>query len=224
MSTIPKKPTPPNAVGRRQPTSPQRAPSPTSRAQISSNDPNANGTGRTPSIKGNGGVNRPTRAAVRRPGPGASNLSNTVVLSVSEDGSDDDARAENAAILEELKSSLRRAESASEDYQRQLSMLQTRLDDSIHEHGRFEDRLHENNKRIEKLETEKREVLQQKREMENIYESEKAAMIRDRDEHTLREEESQSVIQRMKETLAQRELRVGLDDDRRLSRSRKPHS
>ena len=164
-------------------------------------------------------MTRPTRASVRRPGQGTSNLNNTSTLNVSDDGSEDDARIENAALIDNLKRSLRNAELVSEDYQRQISILQKNLDDVQQEQGKFEERLHESGRRIEELEIENKDVSRQKRDMENIYESERMAMMRDRDEQMTREAELKSSVQRLKETLAGREMRINADADRRMSRS-----
>lgn len=122
--------------------------------------------------------------------------------------------------MEELKSRLVKAETASEEYQRQLNMLQAKLNDSLLEHGRIEDQLRENGARVEEIEAERSQVTRQKREMEDLFESERTAMIQDKAEQKAKEEEQQGVIKRLKETIAQRELRIG-EEDKGLPRSRK---
>ena len=141
-------------------------------------------------------------------------------MNVSDDGSEDDARVENAALIDNLKRSLRNAELVSEDYQRQLLILQQRLDDVQREQGKMEDRLHESGQRVETLEMQKKDVLRQMKDMEKTYESERMAMIRDRDEQSSREVELKSTVQRLKETLAGREMRFNVDVERRTSRGR----
>lgn len=98
-------------------------------------------------------------------------------------------------------------------------MLQSRLDDALKEQGKLEERLHEEEERIEGLENEKRESIRQKRELETIYEAERAAVIKDKEATHSREEELQAIIQRLKESLAQKESRPGVGDDGRLSRT-----
>ena len=139
----------------------------------------------------------------------------------SDDASDDDARAENASLMEELRSRLLKAETASEEYQRQLNMLQANLDDSLLEHGKLEDQLHENAARIEDLEAERVQRARQKREMEDSFELERTAMAQDIAEQKVKEEEQQAVVKRLKETLTQREIRISMDEDKGLPRSRK---
>ncbi len=80
-------------------------------------------------------------------------------------------------------------------------MLQSRLDETLQEHGKLEDKLHENEERVEALENEKRDALRQRREMESIYEAERSSMNKEREEMSNREEEMQAVIQRLKDSL-----------------------
>ena len=180
----------------------------------------ANGIGKTTSIKGSG-ITRSARATTKRLGPGTSNLSSSNISTASEDASEDDARAETAAVIDELKSRLFKAETASEEYQRRLASLQGRLDESQDEHGRLEDRMHEESEKIQALENENREALLQKREIEALFDSERMAMAKENEEHNAREEGLHSIIQQLKETLAQRDMRMNVDGDGRLSRSRK---
>ncbi|KAI9805335.1 MAG: hypothetical protein M1833_005788 [Piccolia ochrophora] len=131
----------------------------------------------------------------------------------------DDARAEAAALIGDLRSQLQRAEVASEEYQRQLQGLQSRLDDALADHGKVEERLHEHEERIEEMKSEKRDLSRQQREMENIYEAERVSMMQEKEEMATQEEELHSVIQRLKEGLAQRDLRANHDDGSRTSRT-----
>jgi len=114
---------------------------------------------------------------------------------------------------------LQRTEEASSEYEKQIQMLQSRLDDAVKEQGKLEERLHEEEERVEGLENDKRESIRQKRELEAIYEAERAAVIKDKDATHAREEELQHIIQRLKDSLAQKESRPGLGDDGRLSRT-----
>lgn len=147
---------------------------------------------------------------MQRPGAGASNLSSTSINST-----DDDTHAETVALLDDLKERLRKTEEISEQFQKQAQVLQSRLDEALHEQGKLEDRLHENEERLETMENEKRDTLRQKREMESIYESERSQMTKEREEFSNREEEMQTIIERLKSSLSQRS---NGDEEGRMSR------
>lgn len=115
------------------------------------------------------------------------------------------------AVIEELKVQLRESEQAAMEYQRQTQVLQSRLDEAIHEQAKLEERLHESEEKQEAFVGERRDALRQRREMESIYEAERAAMTKEREENTNREEEMQVIIQRLKESLSQRPT---TDEDR----------
>lgn len=219
MSTTVKKPPPPTTAGRWQSATPNPPPLPNTQGWSPSTPSTANGIGRTKSIRGSSGVTRSARGTTKRPGPGSTNLSSNDVSTASENASEDDARAETAAVIDELKDRLLKAETASGEYQRQLAILQVRLNESHSEHGRLEERMHEDSERIQALETEMKEVLRHNRDMEALVDAERMAMAKQNEEYNAREVGLQSTIQRLKETLAQRDMRMTIDGDRRLSRS-----
>ncbi|KAF8851531.1 hypothetical protein BDZ45DRAFT_660422 [Acephala macrosclerotiorum] len=169
---------------------PARSPTPSSAT--------ANGVARARSVRGGTPVS--ARAAMQRPGAGASNLSSTSTAS----DADDDARAETVALLDDLKERLRKTEMISEQFQKQAQVLQSRLDEALAEQGKLEDKVHENEERLETLENDKRDALRQKREMESIYEAERSSMTKEREDMANREEEMQTIIQRLKDSLNQR--------------------
>ena len=121
---------------------------------------------------------------------------------------------ESSALVDDLKERLQQAEQASEDYKKQVEVLQSRLDEAIQEQGKLEDKLHEEEERVEGLENEKRETVRQKREIETIYEAERAAAMKEREATQAREEELQSIIQRLKDSLSQKENRPGGEEGR----------
>ncbi|SLM41133.1 hypothetical protein LPUS_12056 [Lasallia pustulata] len=219
MSTSVKKAPPPSTPGRRQSTTPNPPPSPTPQGWPLASSSTANGIGKTKSIRGSNGVTRSARATTKRPGLGPTNLSSNDIPIASEDANEDDARAEMAAVIDELKSRLFKAETASGEYQRQVAVLQVRLDESQDEHGRLEERMHGDSEGVRALEDEKRELLRQNRDLEALLDSERVAMAKVNDEHNAREEGLYSTIQRLKEAFAQRDMRTNIDGDRRLSRS-----
>jgi chromosome segregation ATPase len=114
----------------------------------------ANGLGRTRSLRGSP---LPARAG-QRPGAGASNLSTSSAASNAED----DARAEAVAVLDDLKERLRKSETASDQFQKQAQVLQSRLDEALAEQGKLEDRLHESDEKLEALENGQREAQKQR--------------------------------------------------------------
>lgn len=181
----------------------------TARSPVPSS-PTANGVARTRSIRG-GTHTLSARGSISRPGAGTSNLSQSSAAS----DADEDARAETVAALDDLKERLHKAELVSEQFQKQSQVLQSRLDDSVKEQGKLEERLHETDERLEQLENEKSKALKQSRELENIYEGERSSMTKEREEMATREEEMQTIIQRLKDSLSSRS---NTDEESRLSR------
>ncbi len=121
--------------------------------------------------------------------------------------------------MEELKSRVQKAETASEEYQRQLNLLQARLEESQQEQSQLEDRLHQSNGRIEELENDQSQAKRDKREIEDLYETERSAMMQDQAEQKAKVEGLQAANQRLKETLAQREARNSLEGENAQSRT-----
>jgi hypothetical protein len=133
---------------------------------------------------------------------------------------DDEARAQNAALIDELKEQLQKAETASEQYQKQLGVLQSRLDDAITEQQKLEDQVHERNSNVEAMNAQIRDHARQLRDMEQAHEQERKAMLQDKEQQASREEELQSTVQRLKESIAQKDIRVNTDSDKsNISRS-----
>lgn len=139
---------------------------------------------------------------------------------VSNDTSDEEARAQNAALIVELREQLQKAESASEQYQKQLGVLQMRLDEAISEQSKLEDQAHERDTRIEALNSEIRDQGRQIRDLEQNHESERNAMLQEKEQQNSREEEMQATIQRLKDSMAQKDMRINAEGDRhQVSRS-----
>ena len=132
----------------------------------------------------------------------------------SDEVSEDDARAEHISMMDELRSRVQKAETASEEYQRQLNLLQARLNESQQEHGQLEDRLHQNNMKVEELESDSAQFARQKREMQDLHDTERTSLLKDVAEQKKREEELVSVNQRLKESLTQREARNSGEDSK----------
>lgn len=125
-------------------------------------------------------------------------------LSISTTEAEEVARAEAAAVIEDLKARLDKSDATSEQYRKQTEVLQSRLQDALKEQAKLEERAHESEEQLETLRNEKRESARQMREMETIYEAEKSKILKEKEEMSNREEEMQAVINRLKDTLNQR--------------------
>jgi chromosome segregation ATPase len=183
-----------------------------------SSTPTTNGTApvsRTRSVRGGGnGTPVSARAAVKKPAA-SSNLSTSQA-----DAADNDARDEQAALLEDLKDRLQKAESEAEERQKQVEILNARLDDALTEQAKLEERAHEEEEKVESLENVKRELTRQHRELEGIYEAERAQIMKEKEETQSREEEMQNTIQRLKETMANKNMPSGeAEEEQHLSRA-----
>ncbi|KAK4942520.1 hypothetical protein LTR66_014700, partial [Elasticomyces elasticus] len=215
-AAIKKPPTPGGGVGRRPSVNPptpsqsNRSPSRASAQTLSM--PPANSFARARSIRGGSVTPISARAAAKKP----SAASSTVSLDVA----DDDAGVEMAILIEDLKEHLQQAEQASEEYLRQVAQLQAQLDRANQEQNKLEENVHEHTERIQEMQNEQKESLRLHRERESVYEAQRASTAKERVESQAREEELHTAIKRLKETLAQRDLRGGLEDDRRPNLSR----
>ncbi|KAH8151989.1 uncharacterized protein LAJ45_03982 [Morchella importuna] len=120
-----------------------------------------------------------------------------------------EADLENAAMLEDLRSRLAQSESAAEaaaeEYAKQVKALQSRLEDALAEQIKMEEAAHQKDEIIEGIELQVKELTRAKRDQENIYEAERTAAQQEKEEMIEREEELNTIIQRLKDQLAQRE-------------------
>ena len=213
-TTTPRKPgTPKSSISENHPTTVNGSSSP-SRSHTRSPSASTNGLSRTPSGRS---TTVSARAAARK--PGRSNLSMSSVPKVNNDPSEEEARAQNAALIEDLKEQLQKAESASEQYRKQLGVFQMRLDEAVSEQGKLEDHSHERDSKIEMLNGEIREHVRQIRDLEQTHEMERNAMLQEKEQQSSREEEMQATIQRLKDSMAQKDMRINADNDKNVSRS-----
>ncbi|KAH7118994.1 hypothetical protein B0J11DRAFT_560679 [Dendryphion nanum] len=183
-------------------TKPSSSPGAASRTPARASTPTANGTNgvqRRQSVRSSvNGTPVSARAAVRKPG-----APSTLGMNSSQaDDNDDDAREEAAAYLQDLKERLQKAETDAEERQKQVDVLNSRLDEALKEQAKLEERAHEEEEKVEGLDNEKRELIRQQRELEGIYEAERAQAMKEKEETQAREDELQETIQRLKETMA----------------------
>ena len=207
MSSATKKP-PAAGNSSTSPSRPPRATTPSSAATGTA----VNGHTRTRSVRANTPVTARAAAQQRRDSP----LSNGSTPSDADRDREEAARAETIALLDDLKERLAKAEGASESYKKTADVLQVRLDEAQAEQARLEEKCHEYEEQVESLQNERREAARQMREMENIYEAERSAMMKEKEDMANREEEMQMIIQRLKDSLAQRNSNG--DDELRPSR------
>ena len=185
-----------SASGRRPPTAGTSAsPTPGARGASPANVLSSNGTAGT-SLKRTTPTGRPAPPTSRR----------TPSHSAEEDAKAEEARAESAALIDNLRQSLKETEASSEDYKRQLAAAQEKIDDYMSEQARLEEQYQQTSDRVQELEFEQREAKRHAQEMERIYEGERNAMMRDREEAAGREKELKTTIQRLKETIAEKEF------------------
>jgi molecular chaperone DnaK (HSP70) len=218
MSTTARKPPPAGTPGRDAASKPSASPGATPRTPSRTPTPTAtaNGVGRRGSVRsGANGTPVSARAAVRKPGA----PSNLGINSSHADGADDDAREEAAAYAQDLKERLQKAENEALEAKKQIEVLHSRLDDALTEQSKLEERAHEEEEKVEALENAKRELTRQQRELEGIYEAERAQAMREKEETLTKEEELQETIQRLKETMAMKNVATSDNEDGHLSRA-----
>ncbi|KAG9561934.1 hypothetical protein KCU71_g7922, partial [Aureobasidium melanogenum] len=190
-------------------TTPSRSPS---RPTVSTTPGSAATPSRAKSVRTPvGGAPPSARAAVKKPTTTTSTVNTTKSAMA-------DAKAEAAAVIDDLRERLQKAELAAEEAQKEKAVVQARFDEINKEHNNLEESVHEQEERLEQLENEKKESVRQRREFEAIYEAERAQSMKEREELQVREEELRDTIQRLKETMAQKEMRS--EDERRQSISR----
>jgi hypothetical protein len=184
----------------------QKTPSKSAAPSASSDTVQANGLARTPSMRKENVPLSARAAAARRAGSRMSTGFGSM-SALPDGGAEDDARAENAQLVIELREQLQKAELASEQYQKQLEVLQLRLDEVLLHQSGLEEQDHQRDMEIQALRANAKDFARQKKEMEQVHEAEKALILKDREQQALREEELHSVIHRLNETIRQRDTR-----------------
>lgn len=93
------------------------------------------------------------------------------------------------------------------------------MDEAHAEQSKLEERAHEEEEKVESLENEKKEVVRQHRELEGIYEAERVQAMKEKESTQAREEELQGTIQRLKETMATKNVQGVEEGEAPLSRA-----
>lgn len=206
----------PSRVSSSSPAAATRTPS---RASTPTTNGAAGGVARTRSVRsGANGTPVSARASVKKPAPPSTLRRNS--SQVDSPTEEDNAAAEaKAAYLQDLEERLLKAESEAEERQKQVEVLNARLDDAHTEQSKLEERAHEEEEKVESLENEKRELTRQHRELEGIYEAERAQAMKEKETTQAREEELQGTIQRLKETMATKNVQGVEEGEAPLSRA-----
>ncbi|KAF2123395.1 hypothetical protein P153DRAFT_402004 [Dothidotthia symphoricarpi CBS 119687] len=192
---------------------PARSSTPTATASATTSSPG--GVARTRSVRtGGSGTPVSARAAVKKPAAPSALSRNT-----SQAEADADSQDEQAAYMQALQERLQKAETAAEERQKQLEVFSARLDEAHQEQARLEERAHEEEEKVEALENQKRELMRQQREFEGIYEAERAQSMREKEETQTREDGLQDTIQRLKETMATKNMPAGEGEEEYVSRA-----
>ncbi|KAL9580195.1 MAG: hypothetical protein Q9212_004641 [Teloschistes hypoglaucus] len=168
--------------------------------------PSLTGTGRSSPVRSTSTISRSARGSVKKANP---NLKHPgVTPPVLENPQESDARAEQASIMDEYRDRASKAEAQSEDFQRQIQMIQSRLNESLAEHSKYEEQLHEREEKLVGLEDQVKQATRQRKELEHSIEAERNAMSKDQTEQKTREQELQAANQRLKDNLAERDSRI----------------
>ena len=114
----------------------------------------------------------------------------------------------------DLETRLKKADVVANKYKKQLVVLQSKLEDALSGQERQEETMTTNIERIELLMQNHQVAVKQNQEMQNKYETDKAALLRDKEGAVAREEELTNVIRHLKDTLASREHRRSGEHER----------
>lgn len=119
----------------------------------------------------------------------------------------EEKKAESERLLDELREQVRRAESASEEYQRELRVLKSRFDEITGDQIKLEDTITTKNEKIETLESGHKEVEKRIKTLEMTSQEERQAFDRERDVSVAKEDENLATIQRLKGMLMVKEAK-----------------
>jgi hypothetical protein len=153
------------------------------------------------------------RAAARKPAVRGNSGSSGPIKSL-DNNYGDDLKAEHAQLVEDLRQQVQRAEVASEQYQKELDILQIRLHEAVGEQNRLETQIAQRDNEAEAVHSETKDIMRQKKEQEQAHQAEKVMMLKERQDQANREQELQGIIKRLNETIRQREIRTHVEGDR----------
>ena len=134
-------------------------------------------------------------------------------------GESDESKAETAAVIEDLKSRLHKAETEAEENQKQIYVFQSRLDEALADQAKIEEKSNEHAESHENARKENQELVRRHRDLQNAYENDKISSMREREEAANREEQLNDTLMRLKENFAQKEHRKSVDGEGMLARA-----
>lgn len=121
--------------------------------------------------------------------------------------------------MEDLKDQLRKTETASEEYQKQLHVLQARLDEALASQNEIEQSSNQHVETVAALEVQLQESHRSTVDLQKKLEGEQQISNQERESASTRESELNDIILRLKDSLAQRESRQSLSGEGSLSRA-----
>lgn len=127
-------------------------------------------------------------------------------LGPEEDNDSNESQDSNAQLMADLKEQVERAEQASEQYRKQLELLQQRLDEATDQQTAAEEHEFAARTQIDKLAAEARETARQRREEEINHESERNALLQETGRASAREHELQATVKRLTDSLQMKTL------------------
>lgn len=117
---------------------------------------------------------------------------------------DEETKSANAQLIADLQEQVQRAERASEQYRKQLEVMQQRLDEAASEQTASEERDYQRQTELDRLKAEIKDSSRQHRELELAYNEDKQLFLQEREKQTNRESDLHAIINRLNETLRSR--------------------
>lgn len=117
---------------------------------------------------------------------------------------EDESKSANAQLIADLKEQVQRAEQASEQYQKQLEIMQQRLDEAAAEQTSAEERDFQRQTELDRLRAEIKDLNRQRRELELAYNEDKQMFLQERERQAAKEADLQGAISRLNEALRAR--------------------
>ncbi|KAK6374514.1 hypothetical protein LTR64_002624 [Lithohypha guttulata] len=147
---------------------------------------------------------RTTQGLARNPSLRGRSVRRTPVRSsigVGDEMDGDESKDLNAQLIADLKEQVERAEYASEQYRKQLKLLQQRLDDATDQQTVAEEREFAARTQTDKLAAEVKDSARQKRDLVFNFESERNVLLQEKSRASARENELQTTVKRLTDML-----------------------
>lgn len=119
-----------------------------------------------------------------------------------------------------MEAQLDETESSGKEKDRQIEILQTRLDDALSEQGKLEVAVQQHLDHIEALEKTQKDHTRQLKELESHRDADRGTYTQDKEASQAREEGLNLTIQKLRESLARKEATSKSEDETGSSLSR----